>query len=200
MCSSWLPPFLLIYMVPFSSSKGTACYHCVSLNYRTTIPSRNGPLPPPQDGKNLSELFQAMQHNSVRVPPLVDSCADLPANSAPNFIQAPVVLCRHSYCVKLKFKFKEENAVVRNCASELFTDTAIMRKFDSNCHEQLSEISLGALANISLCECERDLCNSFTTKHFGTALVLAILTYSSNVFAYPSVCFTALTSFGAVFF
>lgn len=56
----------------------------------------------------VSQSMKPLIQNSVRVPPLVDSCADLPANSAPNFIQAPVVLCRHSYCVKLKFKFKGE--------------------------------------------------------------------------------------------
>ncbi|KHJ88237.1 hypothetical protein OESDEN_11972 [Oesophagostomum dentatum] len=94
-------------MVQMVSSKSTACYSCVALNYRVTVPSRNGPLPPAQDAKNLSELFGAMRRSGLQVPHLADTCADLsPYSSSSTFMQAPIILCRDKRCAKLLFRFK----------------------------------------------------------------------------------------------
>ncbi|WKX93600.1 hypothetical protein Q1695_011121 [Nippostrongylus brasiliensis] len=158
-CRSLMPPFLLIYIVDQAISKGTACYTCMALNYRTVVPSRNAPLPPPQDPRNLSELFHAMRLSGVQVPLLMDSCADLPPKSATSFMQASVTLCQHSPCAKLKFQYKGENVVARSCASDLFTTEALSHGLVSNCQSKSSEVSLGLLMNVSICECDRDLCN-----------------------------------------
>ncbi|RCN42341.1 hypothetical protein ANCCAN_11686, partial [Ancylostoma caninum] len=162
-------------LVRSSYSKGTACYSCVALNYRVSVPSRNSPLPPAQDAKNLSELFAAMRKSGVRVPPLVDTCADLfPSSSPSSFMKTPIVLCRPKLCTKLTFNFKGEKVVVRNCVSTTFTDNVLTRTVRSQCSRKPTNTTLGLLNNISLCECERDLCNS-SSGHLLVLLVGAIL-------------------------
>ncbi|KIH65949.1 hypothetical protein ANCDUO_03725 [Ancylostoma duodenale] len=104
---------------------------------KVSVPSRNGPLPPAQDARNLSELFAAMRKSGVRVPPLVDTCADLfPSSSPSSFMKAPIVLCRPKLCTKLTFNFKGEKVVVRNCISDTFADKVLTKKVRAQCSQR----------------------------------------------------------------
>ncbi|KAK6738032.1 hypothetical protein RB195_020247 [Necator americanus] len=160
-----------------NSLTGTACYSCVALNYRISVPSRNAPLPPSQDAKNLSELFKAMQESGVRVPTLADTCADLSPSSSPSsFMQSPIVLCRPKRCTKLTFNFKGERVVVRNCISNTFSNESLLQTLNSQCLEKYSNITIGTLNNVSICECERDLCNLSAVRLILIVLIAPYLT------------------------
>ncbi|CAJ0605922.1 unnamed protein product [Cylicocyclus nassatus] len=171
-----LPLFsLLIDLVRSISSNNSACYSCVALNYRSAIPSRNGPLPPPLDPRNLSELFDAMRTSGIQIPPLTDACADLaPSTSPTTFMRSPVILCESKTCSKLSFNFKGEKVVVRDCITNTFANEELLKQFRGSC-SQHSSTTIGLLSSVSLCECERDLCNSSERHYFHGMFLLSLL-------------------------
>ncbi|EYC00603.1 hypothetical protein Y032_0114g434 [Ancylostoma ceylanicum] len=82
-----------------------------------------------------------MRKSGVRVPPLVDTCADLfPSSSPSSFMKAPIVLCRPKLCTKLTFNFKGERVVVRNCVSDTFADSRLTRTVRANCPQKATNV------------------------------------------------------------
>ncbi|CAI5442719.1 unnamed protein product [Caenorhabditis angaria] len=141
-----------------------------SLNYRQRVLSPNDQVAPAQTKDNLTELFDELTRLQISHPIVSSGCADVALTAQLTFFNTPHVQCSGS-CAKMNFNFQGEKIVLRNC----FSKFPSIHKINHTCRvpgEEPSELALGDFRNVSICQCNNDLCNSSWNTNYSTFLAI----------------------------
>ncbi|KAK0393003.1 hypothetical protein QR680_000013 [Steinernema hermaphroditum] len=163
-----------------------ACYSCFAKNDRGRSSLRSNGIPPQRSMENMTKLIDVLIEGGMKIPRVVDSCADTSISTNPTFMGAAIHVCPNTKkqpgaCVKFRGYHNGDSFVYRECWSEMWHHPRPYRpQMSGHCFaDEMVQNFVDTNRNV-ICFCEDDLCNHISSLSLNIWILVGLMYYATT--------------------